>query len=1273
MALYRMIRILLLPIGRRDLPAWGLKAVELSMLLVPVHVDALCLAEELDVSGPAADFTRLPYVDALTGRDVGSELPYLSEILLPAPFEDQGLRLKPGIHLHWALPDALTRLVQSAAGTETPLAPDRWLVTRSRGQELEGQWVVESDAVSDDYLAGVAYPVTAGDLPSPAGRPYRHLGRKVPLAAWDPSGRGTDRLPGLAVTGYGEPTFAAFYPNCHSVYGFHDPDHRGTPPEGTCYDVFGWYGDVGRDELARLLRKAGGPWQEAVAERLRWSVPPGAPRPQRMLCYGRITFAAAAAGAGPASTDDTGVYLGHTATEALAAHLGERMTGAEPDEMENLLEALAYADDLESATLDLSIRLAEARHTATFAPVSGGTLWTLRRGDQTNTIPARPRKNREPPAPPGGLIPPNDPTDPDPSEHLLALLNTLNEAQERYDAALRTLAGLRRRLYADWYKYMLCVYPPETGRDGYPDPDKVAFFLQRGVQSVEELTARAGSYPPKGPGGSYAHRLAEAYDAAGRAVAEANGTAAARYVLQEAPAPRYYLPSEPVVLFTGSAATPSDRYGEDGADDPAGLLACAVTDPAVPDALGTAAGLAALRAEVAAEQSVQGSGLRTYTGPSWHPVLMEWEVEFFPAAAGDNLDPGHRDYSPNFVTDNYVLAAEAVELLPRAGVATPDKAANVYSGRTILSGAARPVLSARVLGYLGGAVLTAYNDARTQADLPTVTFEELRSSPDGVLDWYDINGGDTQLKTLIRVYRHLAANQDSNLSQALGGFNDALLMLQLTRQLPVADPLGFPAEREFASRVAAAVGDENRHAPQPLSDFNPIRAGALRVRRLRMLDNFGAAHDVDVSALRTTTRLDVPGHPGWVAMPPRLAQPARIAVRLLDEGSSPVHGWVLADNLDDSLRFYSARGDWLGALYAAAQPGTGPDGPALWLPSPGGNGTSLEGIGDPHLRAVATWLRDRGAGRVGEFLTTLDDALATIEPETHAAHRGRAVLTGQPLAVLRADVGLRAMGPPAVHQDWNVFRQDMTRSGRETNAFGRVRFPLRIGEHGRLGDGMAGYWLEDSTGDLGDTFHDMPALTAAGAESPVLTAIDLPSLRLTLLADPRAAIHVTSGILPTEIVSIPAEHYQDAMRRLEVGLLAAPILSDMDRIALPLPAEPGAFWTWRQLTRTGWAETSSPPTLRRGAGFDDAAWAALTAAGWLTVVDDDTALITPAGQRPPLPDPLTPLRDQIVALLDQPGIEASRPDGPFPHRLTAREGWLALRALPDPSPDQGSD
>src|SRR5438105_5713040 len=47
--------------------------------------------------------------------------------------------------------------------------------------------------------------------------------------------------PKLTAVGYGEPTFAAFYPNCHSVFGFHDADSKSAPPAGVRYDVVGWY------------------------------------------------------------------------------------------------------------------------------------------------------------------------------------------------------------------------------------------------------------------------------------------------------------------------------------------------------------------------------------------------------------------------------------------------------------------------------------------------------------------------------------------------------------------------------------------------------------------------------------------------------------------------------------------------------------------------------------------------------------------------------------------------------------------------------------------------------------------------------------------------------------------------------------------------------------------------------------------------------------------------------------------------------------------------
>jgi hypothetical protein len=39
--------------------------------------------------------------------------------------------------------------------------------------------------------------------------------------------------------------------------------------------------------------------------------------------------------------------------------------------------------------------------------------------------------------------------------------------------------SLRKQLFADWYKYMLCVYPPEGNRDQYPNHDEVKYFIEK--------------------------------------------------------------------------------------------------------------------------------------------------------------------------------------------------------------------------------------------------------------------------------------------------------------------------------------------------------------------------------------------------------------------------------------------------------------------------------------------------------------------------------------------------------------------------------------------------------------------------------------------------------------------------------------------------------------------------------------------------------------------------------------------------------------------------
>lgn len=1123
--------------------------------------------------GPATDFTALPYSDPLTHRDENAGFPYVSEIVLPPQFQEQDFRLRAGIHLHWSLPDALTRLVQGNDGsTVIPAVPNRWLVTRTApgaaDGTVDGQWIIESDFLSDDNAAAIVYPVGG------PGRPYRRLGRWLPLAAWTRSADRSGYLPKLTAIGHGDPMFAARYANCHSVLGFHDPAVAGVPPRGLRYDVLGWFDDPGQDPVTGLAGAAD--WPARYRDVFGWTVTaPPATAPSRMVCYGQLTFEAAADVRNPllaSAGTETGVYIGNTPTEALAAHIGAVLTGSQADQAEELLEALAFASELEARPLDMDAGLRESRHAATFRDVPAGTLWTIRRqDDESLAVTAEQKQLRE------NLAVPHELSD---------QLNLLNAAQASVDSAQQDLIALRQQLFADWYKYQLCSYPYDSGRDSYPDPDEVMFFLRREMAFLAAESDRADAK---------ARGLEAAQAAVAAGVAALNVTAEkarSAFVLQQTPAPPYQVPDEPAVLFTGSAATPTDRHGRDGALRPDGLLECVLSAADHPELSGPDQARA-LRADVtvaAARLLEPNFAISIWTHQPWNPVALQWEVEFFTATIGNNLDSRDRDYGEDFITRNYSLPARDVELQPLGDVF--DKAANVYAGAAMLSGSSRPVLSSRVLTYLQGTVLAAYNASVK----PPVTPKDFLAQPEPVLAWFDAHGQDARLALLVRIYRHLAANEDSNLSAVLGGFNDALLMRKLTRQLPIADPLGFPAYQAFAGQVAEAVGGQTRYAPQPLSDFNPIRAGALRVLRLQLVDSFGTTLDVDVGTLRTTTQLRVHDHPDWVAMPPRLAQPARLTVNWLDAeddiqqmnglpDSSPICGWLVPGHLDDSLTVYRADGTAIGALYALPDPVQKQL--AQWREVPGAVLVPVDGIANPHLRAVVQDLRERGPAALGTLLGGLDETLQLIEPEDYAQYRGRAVLMGRPLAVARAEVTLELMGWPAIHQDWNVFRQDLRRQSRETNGFSLVRFPVRIGEQHQLGDGVLGFWLEDLGQRLTGGFHDV-----RGSENPLVQAIDMPSQYVTVLMDPRGTMHATAGVLPTRTLQIPAAMYRPALEGMAVSFLTAPLLTDGDRVAVPLPAEPGYAWSWQERDRSQWIErTDLPqpdaripgqPTLREG-------------------------------------------------------------------------------------------
>ncbi|HYP07893.1 MAG TPA: hypothetical protein VER03_16800, partial [Bryobacteraceae bacterium] len=67
---------------------------------------------------------------------------------------------------------------------------------------------------------------------------------------------------------------------------------------------------------------------------------------------------------------------------------------------------------------------------------------------------------------------------------------------------------------------------------------------------------------------------------------------------------------------------------------------------------------------------------------------------------------------------------------------------------------------------------------------------------------------------------------------------------------------------------------------------------------------------------------------------------------------------------------------------------------------------------------------------------------------------------------------------------------------------------------------------------------------------------------LTMLVDPRAGVHATTGILPVEELTIPTEQDAAAMSTLAMTFFTNPVLMEKQGLIVPLPAESGYDWSW---------------------------------------------------------------------------------------------------------------
>jgi hypothetical protein len=853
-------------------------------LFIPMKVDGLFVKTARRGVGPLTDFTRLPFIAGRQGGatwDANSENPWITDTVASEPMTSGERPIDAGVHLHWAMPDALTKATHplgtdgkpDQSQVKFPTLPNRWLVTRKALGVIQKRWIIESDylwpvdydwgrinkvdfvealnksledngvkitargtttvanliwghllkigwvnALTDDAAGMIAEQdarisndlgdykkyrakivktlheighaprrlerqlttvpmdnVDKNGFPIPGQPPFRYMGRSRELTATWPQTEKPEYLSHhkdrrLTAVGHGDPTFAAFYPNCRSVFGFHDEvDASAGQYE---YDVLGWFSDHEDDPVKNHTNDEHGDLDEWLIKSKKWTISDTSKfhKPDGAVFYGRVHctcfvpaaaahIAADQAGQDNALSKDVQVAIGNTGTEAQSAFVAATMAHArhrqriserkrEKTKIESYLQALHLSDNLDHRRLDVGAKFVEARHNAGFVAQPGGHIWTIRAmGDTPESADASKR---------AGAVPAHLPAE------CAVALNALNAAQREYERARRSIDAMQWQVYSDWTRYMRYAYPRseealdmDASRDHHDVDVAVAYLRQGSIALYNSLLLRTGKLlfvdekhvPGSEPArqGLKVVQLEMGSDAASLAgrvrdlVKDLRDALAnhpkqqtqkltgdiPKWQLETAPAPRFYQPNDPVVLLSGPSLEPTDRHGQDGALNDKGLLTCHVLDLSTPvsgkldnnqvsigaeELIVVAGKLMRLLADTGTPQV----GIRRGKRRGGHPFLLEWEATLSPIRATSGVNVGPSRFSPDFVARNWHLGETDCTFTAESDIATRVEKSSVVRGRGFLSDHGDGLLKARLERYLSKR-MSVYFEA-TKAD-----------------------------------------------------------------------------------------------------------------------------------------------------------------------------------------------------------------------------------------------------------------------------------------------------------------------------------------------------------------------------------------------------------------------------------------------------------------------------------------------------------------------------------------------------------------------------
>jgi len=546
----------------------------------------------------------------------------------------------------------------------------------------------------------------------------------------------------------------------------------------------------------------------------------------------------------------------------------------------------------------------------------------------------------------------------------------------------------------------------------------------------------------------------------------------------------------------------------------------------------------------------------------WSPLFLDWEITWFPTTASST--PEH-SFGPAWTSGQADFSPLNAESIPKKG--------HTVRGRSLLS-----PIDERIFKEPINMLSDLIRDDDNREGDNSFSRADVRE----VLKRYEIVWGKT-LKQLAGA---------GLMGQALSGFHQSLLRRDVVRPRVTPDPKrpwmvdraaieesvskaleppnqpGVAGEQLVPPAVAKIANDE--------TFFSLIRAGALRIDELWLVDDFGQTADLlGASTIKNASGGRKVFHPRmrWrndesvVAMPPRVLQPVRLNFRFSSEAETnrnkncdpsldPICGWLFFNPLDRALVLCDRCGDLMGHLIITKN-----DQGRRVRWEAGAGGVALDKITNPGLKAFVQSLIQETpvpSPKLVELLQLIDSSLPRIRP---AAARNNTILVGRPLALVNATIGLELFGK-AWTDPHKALGQNPGTGSAELEALS-VR--VNLGDLHNVEDGLIGYFKAGAYDRI--VVPQLPEKIAASdyLGDPKQHAVQVgfgPPARLTLLMDPWGSVQAACSIVPAKTISLANAELDETVAQMETSFRVGPVLVQANRIALPTPAGDKGVWNF---------------------------------------------------------------------------------------------------------------